>query len=145
MAPTDPRQLALNALSQREHSRLEIAHKLTHAGFSSTEIEPLLDDLINNNWLNEERFVEAFVRRRFQQGYGPLKIRAELQQRGISQEMITEGLLKYQHQWAQSAKKLRCRRFGNITPSDQKMKAKQIRFLVNRGFLPDHIRYALTP
>lgn len=145
MASNDPRHLALNALSRREHSRLEIAQKLKKAGFSTEEIEPLLEDLIQRDWLSEERFIDAFVRSRFNQNYGPLKIRFDLQQRGISGEMIANALLEYQDQWAESAKDLRCRRFGEIPPSDQKSKAKQMRFLSSRGFLPDHIRYALKP
>lgn len=143
MTTRDPRSVALNALSRREHSRLELVQKLHKAGFSNEDIEPLLEDLIKRNWLSEERFIEAFVRYRFNQGYGPLRIRFDLQQKGISGEIIANALLEYQDQWAESAKSLKIRRFGENPPSDQKTKAKQMRFLSSRGFLPDHIRYAL--
>lgn len=145
MPTADPRQLALNLLARREHSRLEIAQKLTKAGFSNEEIQPILDDFIKRDWLNENRFVEMFVRSRFNQNYGPLRIRYDLQQRGISGETIANALEIYQHEWANSAKNLRIRRFGEIPPTTPNMKSKQMRFLSSRGFLPDHIRYALKP
>jgi len=143
MPTADPRQLALNLLARREHSRLEIAQKLTKAGFSNEEIQPILDDFIKRDWLNENRFVEMFVRNRFNQGYGPLRVRYDLQQRGISGEIIINALEIYRHEWADSAKNLRIRRFGETLPTTSQLKAKQMRFLSNRGFLPDHIRYAL--
>lgn len=143
MASNDPRHIALAALSRREHSCLELTQKLKKAGFSSEEIDPLLEDLIKRNWLSEERFIEAFVRSRFNQNYGPMRIRYDLQQRGISGEMIFNALLVYQDNWATSARELRIRRFGEILPSTPQMRAKQMRFLSSRGFLPDHIRYAL--
>lgn len=143
MASNDPRHIALAALSRREHSCLELTQKLKKAGFSSEEIDPLLEDLIKRNWLSEERFIEAFVRSRFNQNYGPMRIRYDLQQRGISGEMIFNALLAYQDNWATSARELRIRRFGEILPSTPQMRAKQMRFLSSRGFLPDHIRYAL--
>jgi regulatory protein len=145
MASNDPRHIALAALSRREHSRLELTQKLKKAGFSNEDIEPLLEDLIKRNWLSEERFIEAFVRSRFNQNYGPLRIRYDLQQRGISGEMIANALLEYQDEWKESARSLKIRRFGENVSSDQKTKAKQMRFLSSRGFLPDHIRYALKP
>ena len=145
MASNDPRHIALAALSRREHSRLELTQKLKKAGFSHEDIEPLLEDLIKRNWLSEERFIEAFVRMRFNQNYGPLRIRYDLQQRGISGEMIANALLEYQDEWKESARSLKIRRFGENVSSDQKTKAKQMRFLSSRGFLPDHIRYALKP
>jgi regulatory protein len=143
MASNDPRHIALAALSRREHSRLELTQKLKKAGFSNEDIEPLLEDLTKRNWLSEERFINAFVRNRFNQGYGPLKIRFDLQQKGISGEMISNALLEYQDKWKESARSLKIRRFGENVSSDQKTKAKQMRFLSSRGFLPDHIRYAL--
>lgn len=143
MASNDPRHVALAALSRREHSRLELLQKLQKAGFSNEEIEPLLEDLIKRNWLSEERFIEAFVRSRFNQNYGPMRIRYDLQQRGITREIITNALLEYKDAWAESARELKIRRFGEIPPTDQKNKAKQMRFLSSRGFLPEHIHYAL--
>jgi regulatory protein len=143
MASSDPRYVALAALSRREHSRLELTQKLKKAGFSNEDIEPLLEDLIKRDWLNEDRFIEIFVRSRFNQGHGPMRIRYDLQQRGISGEMIANALLTYQDDWAESARELRIRRFGETPPSSPQLRAKQMRFLASRGFLPDHIRYAL--
>ncbi|MEY3219249.1 MAG: hypothetical protein RIT27_606 [Pseudomonadota bacterium] len=143
MSSADPRHLALSLLSRREHSRLEIAQKLQKAGFSNGDIQPILDDLIKRDWLNEDRFVEMLVRSRFNQHYGPAKIRYDLQQKGISSNKIANALEIYQEEWADSAKELRNRRFGEIPPSTPQMRAKQTRFLMSRGFLPDHIRYAL--
>ena len=49
--------------------------------------------LIQNNFLNEERFVKSFVRGRFnQKKWGRIKIRVELKRRKIPSKLIEEGL-----------------------------------------------------
>lgn len=55
--------------------------------------DDILIYLIQNDFLNEERFVKSFVRGKFnQKKWGKVKIRVELKQRNIPSKLIDEGL-----------------------------------------------------
>ena len=80
----------LTALAQREHSRAELAAKLH--GFSPTAVELVLDTLAARGWQSDTRFAEAFVRNRLARGQGRLKVRHELEARGIHGELLRDVL-----------------------------------------------------
>lgn len=55
--------------------------------------DDILIYLIQNDFLNEERFVKSFVRGKFnQKKWGKVKIRMELKQRNIPSKLIESGL-----------------------------------------------------
>ena len=86
---TDPqnviiRQTCLRLLAMREHSAQELRHKLQYRGFDTDLIERVLLEMHDSGWQDNERFAENYARQRILKGYGPLKIRYELQQRGIT-------------------------------------------------------------
>jgi regulatory protein len=86
------RKQALNMLARREHSGAELRAKLAAKGFPSDIIDDALSDLNRSGWQSDERFVEAFIRVRGERGYGPVRIRAELRERGIDDELIAMHL-----------------------------------------------------
>ena len=136
------REAAMNLLARREHSRLELQGKLQKRGFPAVEIATSLDKLMEDGLLDEVRFVEAFTRLRVRQGSGTIKIRHELRQRGITDEMIEAELQLYLGQWTGLAQREQAKRFGTL-PTDFKERARQARFLQNRGFDFDVIREVL--
>lgn len=77
-------------------------------------------------------------------GSGPLKIRSELRQKGVSDAMIGAFLNERDEQWQESALAVRLRKYGSEYPSDLKETARQTRFLQSRGFSTEHIRYAMS-
>ena len=123
----------MNLLARREHSRLELQRKLQKRNFPAAEIASSLDGLMADGLLDEVRFVEAFTRLRVRRGSGAIKIRHELKQRGIPEEMIEAELLGYQGQWVGLARREQAKRFGAL-PTDYKERARQARFLQNRGY-----------
>lgn len=137
------RSAALRLLARREHSRLELDLKLRQRKVEAAIIEKVLDEYEANDWLNNERFADVFARQRFDLGYGPMKIIAELQQRGIPQ--LPEWMASMtDQQWAESAVRIRDRRFGLADIRDDwEEKGRQGRFLARRGFASDHIESAL--
>lgn len=137
------RAAALRLLARREHSRLELDLKLRQRKVEAPIIEKVLDEYEANDWLNNERFADVFARQRFDLGYGPLKITAELQQRGI--QRLPEWMSSMtDQQWAESAIRIRDRRFGlSDIRDDWDEKGRQGRFLARRGFASDHIESAL--
>ena len=137
------RSVALRLLARREHSRQELALKLRQRKFESALIDEVLDEYEENDWLNDDRFADIFSRQRMDQGYGPMKILAELQQRGIfrSPECLAATT---ESQWVEAATRLRDRRFGLADiREDWDEKGRQGRFLARRGFNSDHIEAAL--
>ena len=137
------RAVALRLLARREHSRHELDLKLRQRRFEPALIEKVLDEYEACDWLNNDRFADVFARQRFDLGYGPLKITAELQQRGIQRppQWLTEMT---DQQWIESAKKLRDRRFGlSDIRQEWDEKVRQGRFLSRRGYPTDQIESAL--
>jgi regulatory protein len=128
------RQAALALLARREHSAFELARKLRSRGFDSSDIDSVLSDLQVTGLLSEERFVEMFVRSRISRGQGPLKIRAELRERGVDDGLVDAFLEETAEYWAVRAEEARVKRFGNGTPADQREWGRQARFLGQRGF-----------
>jgi regulatory protein len=153
---------ALRLLSQREHSRAELAKKLgdylnlqaraerasnaqdrdqersqTEAPALSHEMQitAVLDDFEKRGWLSDARFAEALVRRRSER-YGVRKIKDELQRAGVASDASATLLDGLKHTEFERAKELFERKFDGIA-EDQKMRARQYRFLVSKGFNPE--------
>jgi regulatory protein len=141
MNPT--RDKALYLLARRDHSRRELSQKLSQKGFVSSTIQPVLDELENENLLNEDRFIASFIRSRSAKGYGPLKICAELGKRGIDHNRIRASDEWQETLWQEMAISARIKRFGEAIPTAKDKRMQQARFLQQRGFTTDQIRWAL--
>ncbi len=133
----------MNLLARREHSQQELHHKLVNKGYESQDITPVLLILSAEGLLSNERFTEAFIHSRLQRGSGPTKIAMELQQRGISHELVNTHLDERDAQWIQRAIEVRIKRFGPSHPHDFKERARQMRFLQYRGFTMEQILRAV--
>lgn len=111
----------------------------------SHHVEPVLDWLTELNFLNDNRFVEAYIRYGIGRGHGLMRIRQDLQRKGIEQTLLADALESLEADWFELAADLRQRRFGVSPPkSEQKERARQMRFLQYRGFSLDQCFYALS-
>lgn len=133
----------MDLLARRDHSRLELTRKLVARGFEATLVESVLDGLARDRLLLERRFVESFIRERYRKGQGPVRIRAELTERGIGPGEVAAGFAEADCDWGRSAAQVRVKRFGSSVPGDYKERARQARFLQYRGFDAEQIRTAL--
>ena len=71
------------AYQERCHS--EVKERLYSYGLLKVEVEEILSKLIEENYLNEERFAKSFAGGKFRvKHWGKRKIRQHLQQRGIA-------------------------------------------------------------
>ena len=141
--PSRVRAKALSLLARREHSAQELKAKLLDRGYESTAVEAVLSALADKELLSDERFVREFVAARVRRGSGPMKIRAELRGRGVEGELIEEALGHLKAGSAAGAAAARHKRFGADLPRDMQERARQSRFLQQRGFSMDDIRKAL--
>lgn len=135
---------AIYSLAMREHSRYELQNKLKQKEFSiDVDLDKLLDELESNDYLSDKRFAESFIRYRVTRGQGKVKISNDLKQRGVSSSLINTALHESDADWYALAQQIRERKFGRNIPEDYKLKAKQMRFLLSRGFDSEMIRYAI--
>ena len=132
---TEIRLSAMNFLARREHSKLELRQKIsrTFSGVSE-QIESVIDQLASENLQSDDRFTESFIRSRDGR-FGPVRITSELRQRGICHSVISLHLPDANDEyWDEVAVGVREKKFGESLSLSHGDKAKQIRFLMYRGF-----------
>jgi regulatory protein len=134
---------ALRLLGQREHSARELTSKLTGKGLDAATAGLVVDDLRGRGLQSDLRFVETFVRSRLNRGHGPVRIRQELSQRGIGDDVADEWLTQPASFWLERATEARVRQCGEPAPDDRDAWNRQARFLAQRGFPSDVIYRAL--
>lgn len=137
--PVAVRRTAMDLLARREHGRVELARKLRQRGASDEMIDSALDRLADEGLLSEDRYLESFVASRGRAGYGPLRIREELSQRGLLRPAIEQALAESGIDWNEQLRELWLRKFAGELPVDMREKAKQGRFLAYRGFTQEQI------
>lgn len=138
----DPRRLALDLLARREHSAVELRRKLVRRGVGEGEAEELVAGLAGARLQSDGRFTEQYAASRRERGYGPLRIAAELRERGITGELIARLAGTNDPDWGERARAARDKRFGATRPGNARERARQERFLQYRGFTSEQIRRA---
>jgi regulatory protein len=127
-------------LAYRDHSTAELFRKLHHdKDFNEVEVHAALLVLQQEGLLNDARFTENFIRYRCSKGYGPVRIRAELLERGVAQNLIEQHLQIADNVWLDKVRKVWDKRFKGSLPQDFRARAQQMRFLQYRGFTTEQI------
>lgn len=107
-------------------------------------VADVLDALERERLLSDSRFSEQFVYQRTRRGQGPLKILHELVQRGVDEDTARAHVDPSDPDWIDGARQARAKRFGPAPPGDIRERARQSRFLQQRGFAAEQVRRALT-
>ena len=123
---------ALRLLSQREHSRAELERKLAKYEDVPGTLAQALDELAAKDFINEARVVQSVVHQRAPR-VGAARVRQELQQKGVDPSDIAEAVAGLQDSETSRAFEVWRRRF-EAPPQDAKERARQMRFLMARGF-----------
>jgi regulatory protein len=126
------RERALGFLSRREYSRLELKRKLAPHAENEQEVEKLLADFAARGWLSEARFTEQIVHAR-RSKYGAQRIVQELKEKGISADAVAAILPELRESELETARGVWVKKFG-VLPQDARERARQMRFLLSRGF-----------
>jgi regulatory protein len=134
---------AVELLARREHSAQELARKLCTRGCDPVLIESVLARLEAERLQSDARYTEVYLRQRSEKGYGPQRIRAELQERGVDERLINEAMRRAEDEgevdWFERAATVYARKFGGRPVEDLKDRAKRQRFLQYRGFSHEQI------
>ena len=149
----------LGLLSRREHSVVELHRKLTSRGYEQEIQQQVIEQLHDRGLQDDSEFARSFVESRRGRGFGPLKIAAELHQRGIDRDTARD-LLVDDGRWLVSCRQVAERKFGtsdgnvgdldqldsddfdpddpnrNSSQLNQRERLRRSRFLQQRGFLP---------
>ena len=139
MQKQSAKSTAVRLLSRREHSAFEIRAKLAKREFDNSEIEQAIVELIQGDWLSDERFAEAYIRMRQLKGFGPIRISIELNERGVKESIVETYLHAGETSWSQTLVEQYKKKYKNKAIEDYSDKAKRIRFLQYRGFSLDSI------
>ena len=129
------RAFAYRLLGRREYSTFELGQRLCRKWPDAPDIDVLIDALVAENLVSDERYVKAFVRFRLQRFQGPLKIKAALRSKGVSDALIARELDARSQEWPDLAARWLERQVAGTIDFDAKK--KYYRRLVSRGFTHD--------
>ena len=132
---------ALRYLSAREHSRLELARKLTRHIQEGDDLDQLLDWLVAQKFLSDARFAESLVNRRAAR-FGSSRILSELQSHGLDDEDVSPLRISLLEDENERAFQVWEKKFG-VAAASHEERAKQMRFLQQRGFSNSAIQYVI--
>ena len=103
----------------------------------------MLDRLAACGLQSDARYAEQYVAMRAARGYGPVRIRAELRERGVDAAVIDDWLDERDASWRERLRVVARKRFGAAAPADFRERARRARFLEQRGFGAELIRREL--
>lgn len=123
-------QRALRWLNRREHSAFELRQKLVRLGGEAQAVKSVLEKLEQQQYLDDRRFAESYLRSRLPRGLGRVRLKQELAQRGIKADLAELALNAIElPDESQVALQLAQRRAELGKSEDSTM-----RFLFRRGF-----------
>lgn len=136
--PVAIRVAAMDLLARREHTLQELRRKLARRFPDEQLVELELLRLGEDNLQSDQRFAQSFVRQRAARGKGPLRLRQEMRERGVSDTDIQHAMESTEVDWYALAAEVLLKKFGDTRSMDLKTKARCFRFMQYRGFSSDH-------
>ncbi|MGE8538395.1 MAG: regulatory protein RecX [Acinetobacter sp.] len=136
------RSYAFAVLTRKEYAKAELIEKLCLYAEDRDEVLELVDELSRENYQSDQRVAETMLSSQKRKGKGPNQIKMKLKNKKIDTALIAEELKETD--WVQQAYELKVKKYGTEVSKDPKLKAKQIRFLMYRGFEMDAIIKAIS-
>jgi regulatory protein len=136
------RERALRMLARREHTRVELARKLAAHTESVEEIDAVLEYLVSRQLLSDARYAEMRMHARSAR-FGNARLAQELRGAGVGDELVDSVLAEAESELVRASEVWR-RKYGNVgVPADAAGRARQMNFLIRRGFSGETIRRVL--
>lgn len=127
-------ETGLRILSMREHSVKQLSLKLMRKSDRTNLVNAVIEELGDKKFLSDERFTESFVHSRANKGFGPIKIKFELKDKGIQSNIIEEHINENADFWFEIAHHQYVKKYGLKKVSNYEEWAKRARFMQSRGF-----------
>ena len=131
----------------QERCHMEVTMKLKSWGLIQEAIDLLIVELIQFNFLNEERYARSFARGKFRiKKWGKIKIRMALKKRDIKFKCIDLSMLEIDDKtYFNTLKELLQKKNETVKETNSyKRKMKLTSYLVSRGYEYDLIHDALV-
>lgn len=133
----------MRALARREHGAQELQLKLVRDGTPDAVATDIVAELTARGWQSDARYAQSLARTRISQGYGPLRIKAELEAAGIAAGIVESVTVPPgEAGWGIVARQAWCQRFHSRAVTAVEWQ-RQWRFLAQRGFVAEDIRTVL--
>lgn len=152
------RWLAFYYLSRREYGKAELKQKLLDKEQEADKIDALLDEFEEKGYQSDYRTTLMLIRENIRKGRGRGRIKQEFYTKKMAMPDNIDELIDMANaesdefsefidesadnmvegvDWLKLAVSARTKKYGNDIPTDQKDKARQLRFLQYRGFNSD--------
>ena len=131
---------AANFCAYQERTHKEVRYRLYELEIIGDESEAIITWLIENNYLNEERFARIFAGSKFRQKkWGRIKIRQELKMRGVSDYCLKAGMSEIDgDDYMVTLQEIIEKKSKDIKDSSKLIiKQKLVKFALSRGFEND--------
>jgi regulatory protein len=154
LTPTQARKKLEWYCAYQERCHSEVKEKLYNYGLFPNEVDQIVAYLITENFLNEERFAEAYASGKFRiKHWGKIKIKQGLKQRHISDYCIKKALNSIDSDEyfevlkkvaEKKSKMLKETRGASKSQKEYQKKMKLVSYLLSRGFESDLIKEAMS-
>lgn len=131
----DLKNKALYFLARREYGYKELYNRLSKYTDNLDQVKQIVDDLVVQGYLSEERFVKSYLNSKSSK-FGPRKIRYDLLQKQVDEALVSQAIRTLYPDEYTAAYQVWLRKYGAY-PVNHTEQAKQIRFLLSRGFSYD--------
>jgi len=126
-----------NYCNYQERSHKEVKEKLYTFGLFKADVDEIIANLIEDNYLNEERFARLFAGGKFRmKQWGRKKIQYELQQKGVNKLNIKLGLKEISdEQYLAVLQKLAERKWKELSGQQHLVRqSKTNAYLLQKGY-----------
>lgn len=133
------------AYQERSHS--EVRDKLYQLGVWKKDHDEIIASLIEDNYLNEERFAIAFAGGKFRmKQWGRIKIRYELKQKQVSEYSIKKAMKEIKEEdYLKLLAKLAEDKYASLKGEQYLVRKKKTQdYLMQKGFEPELISRTLN-
>ncbi len=141
-------QKARHYCAYQERCHLEVKEKLYGLGLRKNDVEDALSKLIEENYLNEERFAVLFAGGRFRmKQWGRVKISYELKQKKVGEYCIKKALASInEDEYDRTLADLARDKWEALDKiADAFIRRQKIQaFLIQRGYESENIRNVVT-
>ena len=130
--PKTIRLKIMDFLARREYSSKEIYQKMSRRVEYKEMLEDSIDQLVKEGLISDERYAESYFQSRKNRGFGPLRIKNELKQKGVNESLFNE--IQEGTDWSVLAMNVLQKKVRGKFPEEQKDVLKLKNFLNYRGF-----------
>ena len=126
----------------QERCHLEVRNKLYELGAGSTDIDEIISELINEGFLNEERFAKAFSGGKFRlKRWGRNKIIQALEAKGLTQNCIKAGLAEIPNDdYLNTIDVVMMKKLNTVIEPNLFVKRERVaNYLIQKGFEPEMV------